>query len=158
MIVHKISSIGRDMRITILVLALLTLLSCGEKDSREILGGPGLDAVDLTVVMSAQRNAFNPVSISPDIQKRLAKYNEGTKFNSKYNNIKVPFSQEGAKIIIFANGEILCKYNGSLNNTVKITDGEVGIINKEIYIKDGTRAQIDSDWYFFSNGKWRKAK
>lgn len=128
------------------------------RGKEEVLSETALDAVDLAIVMYAKRASFNPVPISPDIKQHLSKYGEGTSFEMSYNNITVPFLKNGVKIIIPPGGEFVCKYEGEMNYHIKLTEGEVGILNKNIYVKEGSKAQVDTVSYVFLRGKWRKSQ
>lgn len=156
------------IKIFLIITLLFFLASCGgkEKDAQsvgsqvsgEALSGVSLDAIDIAIVMYAQRSAFNRVTVSDKIKQLISRYGEGTSFEISVKGITQPFLKSGSKIIIPPGGEFICSYKGKLNFTVKFTEGEVGIIDSNIFVKDGTRSQIDSDSYIFHSGKWRKIK
>ncbi len=123
-----------------------------------VLSGTPLDALDLIIAINAVDTAFNPISLSSNLKERLSKYSDGSTYKLSIKGAKSPLVNGGAKMIIPNGGEFICKYKGDFNFEIKIVEGEVGVLNGDIYVKEGTRVLIDNVPYTFIKDKWRQTK
>jgi hypothetical protein len=149
------------------VILMMLLASCGGDASKERLSkaeelaGPGLDAVDLAIVIFSLNDRSVQPDLSPELKLRLARYNGNTTFDIKCDRHgRQPVSTNGipgVKVVFFPGADFMCTYKGSLGYAVKISDGEIGIMNRVIYVKEGTKLSVDGDPYVFFEGKWKRS-
>jgi hypothetical protein len=152
----------------IFVCLMLAVASCGRSGldaeklrKAEKLGGPGLDAADLAIVAYALNNPSLGVDLSMNLKQRLARYNGNTNFKITADKIgQKPIKGKGVqgiKLILQPESKFDCDYEGALQNRLSFQNGEVGIVDGGIYIKEGTRMSLDGTVYTFFEGFWRKS-
>ena len=118
------------------------------------LEGESLDAVDLLIAQNALRSSFNPISLSPQLQKRLSKYDEQVRFELNIKGVREPFMGKDAKTEIPAGAQFGGKLEGALNAEIQILNGEVGIRSGEIFVSEGTEATVNGLHYRCREGRW----
>ncbi|HNY66996.1 MAG TPA: hypothetical protein PKM41_16330 [Deltaproteobacteria bacterium] len=134
------------------------LVSCSRSDS---LPESAKDAVDLAIVCVSQNTNLPHPELSDGLKQRLAKYNGNTNFELTCNGIgQKPEDVNGVhglQIVMIPGAQFKCTYKGGLKHSVQFLSGEVGVVNKEIHVKEGSKISVDSKQYVFSQGVWKKA-
>jgi hypothetical protein len=168
---HSMVQQGRCMKTKHLVavmIAMLLLVSCSGKDAAnerlrkaEALAGPALDAVDLTIVIFSLNNPSVKPPMSDELKLRLARYNGNTGYEIKCDRHgSRPVMKDGIpgiQVAFLPGADLTCTYKGALGYVIKLKDGEVGIVNRGIYVKEGTKLSVNNDPYVFFEGKWKRS-
>ncbi len=138
------------------ILAAMLIAACGG-DMRGDLDADSQLALEIGIISTLHSpNAFHPTTLSDALRKRHEKI-EGIQLrNSAYGSI-MPSPKGGAIIKGSAGGRVLkTEISGSANASITVRDGEVGLVNGEIYVGEGTQLiNAKGDVFTFMRGKWR---
>jgi hypothetical protein len=150
------------------MIAMLLLVSCSGKEydkeklrKAEALGGPALDAVDLAIVVFTLNTPSAKPPMREDLKQRLIRYNGNTGYEIKCDKHgSRPVMKNGIpgiQVAFLPGADFTCKFKGTLGYVIKLKDGEVGIVDGEIYVKEWTKLSVDDTRYVFFEGAWRKS-
>lgn len=108
-------------------------------------------STDIKLIKSPGDTINHELKISHSILERLPKYNSDQLDESiSVDGVDMSFEDDGVKILIPQNAAITVKYNGFLNEDIQFVEGEIGISNGDIYIKDGTTAIVNEKSYRYN--------
>lgn len=114
------------------------------------------DAVDLAITSFATRSSLNPISVSPELSKRLKPYEDGTTFERKVTGVQNSFRDEGSLTKVKPGSKYITKFKGGLNAEVSFIDGTVGLKKGTLYVAENTHAMVNGEKYVFMGGYWKR--
>jgi len=146
-----------------LFLTIFFLTSCGgDVDPRGDLDADSQLALEVGIVSNLDSPyALHPATISDELRERLEALGSIQMRNTVYGSIMpAPEGKSGAIIKANSGGAVLeTSISGIANASITVRDGEVGLVDGNIYIGQGTQL-IDKDGQIFTfvRGKWSAKK
>ena len=146
-----------------LFLTVLFLTSCGgDVDPRGDLDADSQIALEVGIVSNLDSPyALHPTTISDDLRERLEALGSIQMRNTVYGSIMpAPEGKSGAIIKANSGGAVLeTSISGTANASITVRDGEIGLVDGNIYVEEGTQL-IDKDGQIFTfvHGKWSAKK
>jgi hypothetical protein len=125
-----------------------------DDQSQDVLAGVIVQACDALLnghgVLEHQ-----PLKLSDALNARLQKYPySDVEFRMTFGGVTAPIY--GEKLTIPQDGAIDAQLTGPINYDVRLTAGEVGIVDGSVFVKEGTVAIINTVRFVFRADHWKK--
>jgi len=113
--------------------------------------------IDATIAICAKHCLPGPPAISQRLHDLISTY-----VDEKFIGVREPGFwkvkiEDGWGIELKKDAwRLPCSFNAKKLDNILLRKGKIGIINKEIYIKEGTEAKVDDIVYVYQKGFWQK--
>jgi hypothetical protein len=115
-----------------------------------------LDAIDLTIALCTDMIIPAPIELSDRLHDLIAEYELQAVLITGHPGFPTTFLENGYSTHLQETWGAPCSLASERLPDVAFRGGEIGVVDAEIYVKEGTETQVEGAVYRFEEGQWHR--